>query len=138
MIESPELNIDKNRIYFTGFSYGGKACWEFLKAAPDLFAAAMCGGGWPIGPAYSNPAGMLRVKLKEEVQRYKHVPVRIFSGEKDPMRFGSKAVAEELQALDADAIYKEFPGASHVSTAGKIWSDRKNLVWLFEQKLLHD
>ena len=38
------IPIDPNRLYFAGFSYGGKACWEFLKAAPDLFAAAMCHG----------------------------------------------------------------------------------------------
>ncbi len=135
LVESPELNIDPQRIYYTGFSYGGKACWEFLKAAPDLFAAAICGGGWPIGPAYSNPTGLMREKLKEEVKRYQHIPVRIFAGEKDPMRQGSQAVAEELQALNADAIYKEFPDASHVATAGKIWSDKNNLVWLFGKKL---
>ena len=37
---SRDINIDINRIYMTGFSYGGKACWEFLKAEPRIFAAA--------------------------------------------------------------------------------------------------
>ena len=45
MIKDAQYNIDPDRVYYSGFSLGGKACWEFLKAGPDVFAAAFCGAG---------------------------------------------------------------------------------------------
>ncbi|NLM61995.1 MAG: prolyl oligopeptidase family serine peptidase [Clostridiales bacterium] len=40
-------DIDSNRIYVGGCSYGGFATWAIIKAYPDFFAAAfpICGGG---------------------------------------------------------------------------------------------
>ncbi len=133
LIEDKALNIDPERVYYTGFSYGGKACWEFLKAGRGLFAAAMSGGGWPIGPVGAKPAGKLLERLGLEVQRYKHIPVFIFAGELDPMRFGSRAVHQEILAQGGKSTFVEFPKTKHVASALKAWSDRKRVAWLFKQ-----
>ena len=129
-----ELNIDPNRVYFSGFSYGGKGCWEFLKAAPERFAAALSVGGWAIGKPYTEPRGMLLQELAKEVARYKHVPVWIFAGEKDGMSLSSRAVHKELLKQGANAQYTEFPGTDHISSAGKAWGNQKHISWLFQQK----
>jgi len=134
LINDPVFQIDPERIYYAGYSYGGKACWEFLKAAPDRFAAAMCASGWPIGPAYSNPSEAQKELFRQEAQRFRHVPIRIFAGEKDGMRAGSKAADEVLKQLSADSDYIELPGANHFATAGRVWGNANYWQWLFEQK----
>jgi len=128
------LSIDPDRIYYSGFSYGGKGCWEFLKAGRETFAAAACGGGWPIGRAYSDPRGEDLARLKMEVQRYKHIPVYVFAGSKDPMRFGSAAVHRALVAAGGKGVYDELPDTTHSQSAAKGWMNRKRLVWLFRQR----
>jgi poly(3-hydroxybutyrate) depolymerase len=133
LIDSKETHVDPGRVYCTGFSYGGKACWELLKADRRIFAAAACGAGWPIGPAYSKPAGELRERLKLEVSRYKHVPVHAFAGGKDAMRLGSRAVCEEIVAQGGKATYVEFRETAHAATAGKCWGDRQYVEWIFRQ-----
>ena len=131
---SRDINIDINRIYMTGFSYGGKACWEFLKADPVIFAAAASGGGWPVGRAYSDPRGKFLERLKLEISLYKAVPVFIFAGGADKMRFGSAAVNKEILAQGGKTRYSEYKGAGHVAAAGKGWGDIENIRWLFRQK----
>ncbi len=133
LIADPRLNIDADRVYYTGFSYGGKACWEFLKADPHLFAAALCGSGWPVGRAYSTPTGPMLGQLTREVDRYKDVPVWIFAGGADPMRYGSKVVHELILAAGGESTYTEFPKTKHISAAGKIWGASKHIAWLFQQ-----
>ena len=127
------LGIDPDRVYFTGFSYGGKACWEFLRAGRELFAGAICGAGWPVGRVFSNPTGSLQARLKLEVSRIKHVPVAIFAGQEDPMKYGSKAAHAEITAQGGKSTYVEFPKTKHVATAGSIWRNRKYIGWLFKQ-----
>jgi hypothetical protein len=133
LIDGKDISIDPDRIYYTGFSYGGKACWEFLRAGRTVFAAAMSGGGWPIGPAYCEPTPMMLERLKLEVQRYKHIPVLIFVGERDRMRLGSRAVHEVMVAQGGKSKYVEHPGAEHIYSGLVGWSDRKSVAWLFQQ-----
>ena len=125
--------VDPDRVYLTGFSYGGKACWELLRAGRDVFAGAICGAGWPIGRAYSNPTALLKARLKLEVSRIKHIPVSIFAGQKDRMRYGSKVVNAEITAQGGKSSYVEFPSTTHIGTAGRIWSNPKHIRWLFQQ-----
>lgn len=131
---SSEVNIDINRIYMTGFSYGGKACWEFLKAEPVIFAAAASGGGWPVGRAYSDPEGKFLEQLKREVSLYKNVPVFIFAGGDDKMRLGSAAVNKEIVAQGGKTRFNIYKGAGHVASAGKGWGDIENIRWIFSKK----
>jgi poly(3-hydroxybutyrate) depolymerase len=129
------VGVDTDRVYFTGFSFGGKACWEFLRADRKRFAAAICGAGWPIGKAFSLPGDLSKARLKLEVSRIKHTPVSIFAGQLDPMRYGSKAIHQEIVAQGGKSSYVEFPKTKHVSTAGAIWRNRKYVRWLFAQRL---
>jgi len=133
LIADPRITLDADRVYYTGFSYGGKATWEFLRAGRTVFAGAMCGAGWPIGKAYSNPSAAQLKRLRLEIARHKHIPVWIFVGQKDRMRFGSRAVYRELKAVDAKASYLELPGANHVQSAAGMWANRKHVSWLFAQ-----
>ena len=133
LIEDDRVNIDADRVYYTGYSYGGKACWEFLRDGRDVFAGALCVSGWPIGRAFSDPDAEMLKRLTMEVRRHKHIPVVIFSGEKDPMRYGSRAVGKALQAAKAASSYIEFPGADHGGVPGGAYRNRKHIAWLFAQ-----
>ena len=131
LINDKNISIDSNRVYFAGFSYGGKACWEFLKADHDLFAAAISIAGWSIGPVGSKPFGPYLTELKQQVKHYKHVPTRIFAGAEDPLRFSNQAVYKEIAEAEGDSLYIEFPKTNHVASAGKVWSNIKYITWLF-------
>ncbi len=134
LLKDPSMHIDPDRVYYSGFSLGGKGCWEFLKAGRDVFAGALCGAGWAIGSPAQPVEGVLAERLKLEVQRYKHIPVMIVAGEKDPMmRPGSIAVNKELQAQGGKSTYIEVPGADHVGSNAGAWGQIKNLQWLFQQ-----
>ncbi len=127
------VSIDPDRVYCTGFSLGGKAVWEFLKAGRTTFAAGMSGAGWAIGRAFSTPDEKLLARLAMEVERYKHVPVRIFAGSKDRMSRSSRPVDRVIREAGGDSEYVEFEGVSHVGSAGRIWGNPKYVTWVFEQ-----
>ncbi len=134
LLKDPGVNIDADRVYYSGFSYGGKACWEFLKAGRTVFAGAMCGAGWPIGRVGAKPDAKLLARLNLEVQRYKHIPVSIFTGEQDRgMKYGSQAAHKAITAQGGASRYVEFPNTSHVASASKIWGNRDHVRWLFQQ-----
>jgi parallel beta-helix repeat protein len=135
LITSSNVSADPDRVYFTGFSYGGKACWEFLKSDSDLFAGAMSCGGWPIGRAYSNPLPDLYDALVLEVERYVQVPVSIFVGGQDNMRYGSHAVHEEITFQGGDSTLTIFDGVTHNGSGVRTYSNSTYVQWLFEQNL---
>ena len=134
LIAKDALRIDPDRIYYSGFSYGGRACWEFLKAGRDLFAGAICCAGWPIGRLGLAPTGPALRRLKQDVSRYKHIPVLIVHGQNDRrMQPGSQAVHREIIAQGGKSTYVVLPGANHISSAGATWGNRKYVAWLFKQ-----
>ena len=134
MLADPAYRIDPDRVYLTGFSYGGKAVWEFLRAAPDTFAGAISSGGWAIGPLNADPSIWLQDSLTQEAQAYKHVPILVTAGEKDlRMSKASRFTNEVISKMTATFTYVEFPNTEHVSSAGKTWGNRKYVTWLFEQ-----
>ena len=137
LLADKRVNIDADRVYFTGYSYGGKACWEFLRAGREVFAAAMCVSGWPIGRVAKvtpRPTRGMLESLDLEVSRHKHIPVYIFTGQRDlMMRAPSRAVYEVLKARGAKVRFTEFPSASHDSVPGAAYRNRKHMTWLFEQ-----
>jgi acetyl esterase/lipase len=132
--DNRHVSIDPDRIYYAGFSYGGKAIWEFFKAGRETFAAGVAVGGWPMGRAYSQPKGPLLERLKAEASRYKHIPVYIVAGEKDAMRLGSKSVHDVLVQLDAKSQFLLLEGTSHVASAAGAWTRRPLMTWLFQQR----
>ncbi len=99
---------------------GAYGTWELLGKHPDLFAAALpvAGGGNP-----------------EEVDKFKHVPIWAFHGEKDrivPVR-KSREMVEALKKVRGKTNYTEFEGDGHLITR-KIFKDLSVHRWLFEQK----
>jgi poly(3-hydroxybutyrate) depolymerase len=137
--KDPAANIDPDRVYCTGYSYGGKAVFELEKAGPDLFAGSIASAGWAIGPAYYNydPSQPVTAKaldqLKIEVKRYKHIPIQICDGKNDPMHLSGKAASAEITAQGGKSQYVEFPSADHAGAAGSTWSDQQRIEWLFKQ-----
>ncbi len=134
MIDSDELSIDSDRVYYTGFSFGGGACWEFLKAAPDLFAGAVSCAGWFVGVPYSAPTAQEMEQLKLDVARYKHIPTRVHVGGKDKMRFSSKPGYEEIIRQGGTSLYIEYPETDHLGSGDKTWDDANTVIWLFSQR----
>ena len=47
-------DVDRTRVYLSGTSMGGYACWDFAMFRADLFAAILpvCGGGLPAFASY--------------------------------------------------------------------------------------
>ncbi len=134
MVADPSYRIDPERVYLTGFSYGGKAVWEFLRASPDMFAGAISCGGWAIGRLNENPSVRLSKLLSQEAQAYKHVPILVTAGEKDvPMSKGGRFANKVLGKIGGKCTYVEFPKAKHVRSAGKTWANPQYIAWLFEQ-----
>lgn len=61
-------HIDTKRIYLTGFSMGGRGCWDMATAYPDWFAGVVPISGYS---CYLKAAQM------------RHVPCMVFHGTKD-------------------------------------------------------
>ena len=121
--------------YFDVKCFDGQAsaCAQYLKAGREVFAAGMSGAGWPIGTARSTPTGQLLARLKLEVARYRHIPVHVLVGGGDAMKYGSKAVHQEILAQGGKSTYVEFPGTKHVESSAKAWGNPKHIEWLFAQ-----
>ncbi len=115
---------DPDRIGITGLSQGGHGSMVFAANHPDRFAASapICGYAQiahdengedtqvPTFEAYISMMKELAIKLKQ-------TPVWLFHGEVDravPV-FTSRLLYKELQSLDADVQYTEFPGIDHDS-----------------------
>lgn len=75
-------NVDKSRVYLSGISMGGYACWHVAMARPEWFAAALPVSG---GGMYWNAS------------RLKAVPIRAFYGRLDQTVF----VSESEHMVDA-------------------------------------
>lgn len=115
-----ELEVDTSRIYVTGLSMGGFGTWSLLAEKPDLFAAAVpiCGGG--------------DVK---KVDRFKHVPIWVFHGDKDEVvpPEKSRELVEALRECGAPVKYTEYEGVDHNSWSAT-YANEELYKWMLEQK----
>jgi predicted peptidase len=115
-----EIPMDDDRIYLTGLSMGGYACWDALARWPDRFAAAaiICGGGDPA-----------------TVVRFPHVPIWAFHGEQDtavkPGR--TRDMIAALEAAGANPLYTEYAGVGHDSWS-QTYHNPAFYAWLFAQR----
>lgn len=115
--------VDQNKVYVGGLSMGGMGTYELLRRKPKLFAGAfaICGG--------DNVAN---------VQKYQHVPLWIFHGEKDdvvPAVF-STIISNQLKVLGKEPKLTLYPNASHNSWDAA-FADPKLLPWLFSNEKKH-
>lgn len=112
--------IDKNRIYLTGLSMGGMGTFDLLSRKPEWFAAAVsvCG------------AADLDV-----VEKYKHIPMKIFHGAKDEVvpAERSQAAYNALRALNAPVELEVYPNGGH-DIWNKVYDKNKVIEWMLNQK----
>ena len=113
------LAVDKDRVYFIGYSRGAMAGFYWLADDPDLFAGAIlcCGASDP------NAAAI-----------YKDTAVWMFIGGSDTKvdvnRF--KAIYDAYVAAGGDGKYTEYPGADH-SLKYYLANQEGVVEWLFSQ-----
>jgi predicted peptidase len=114
-----KFSIDMNRVYVTGLSMGGFACWEALIRYPRKFAAAIpiCGGGDD--------------SLARQIA---HIPVWAFHGTDDstvPVQC-SRRMIEMIEKAGGRPRYAEYPGVGHNSW-DRAYAEPELLSWLFSQ-----
>ena len=101
--------VDKQRIYMTGFSMGGSGTWQFLEQYPDYIAAAI-----PMGTGE-----------KVDFEKVKNVPIWAIRGELDYFGRNLPANIAELRKLNGDPggnlewvtgvnpMFTDFEGLGH-------------------------
>lgn len=119
-----EPQIDKTRIYLTGFSQGGKGTWSYLIRQPNKFAAAA-----PLSGYFNGPQSVKHAK------KIKHIPLWIFNGDSDAGVNGSRLSYQFLKLAKAnDVTYHEYQKQGHVIDDFAYFTDGF-FDWLFAQKL---
>lgn len=112
--------IDKDRIYITGLSMGGRGTWELLARIPEKIAAAapICGGAHP-----------------NYASRMTNVPIWAFHGVKDDIVPAAHTIrmVEAIQKAGGSAKVTLYPDADHNSWDAT-FDDPDYLVWLFTKK----
>ncbi|MFZ9031396.1 MAG: prolyl oligopeptidase family serine peptidase [Robiginitalea sp.] len=95
--------VDPKRIYLTGLSRGGNACWEMATQFPDTFAAmaVVC--------------GMTPVPYAHWIDR--SLPIWVFHGTEDPViPFSeSEQMVQKLQGMGYDVRLTAYEGVGHNS-----------------------
>ena len=96
-----EQNIDRNRIYLTGFSSGAHGAWYLSIRYPDIFAAVVPIAGECI--------------ISKQIANLLHVPAFIIHGDKDsdiPVD-AARDARDRLQRLNYQIKYLEIPNQRH-------------------------
>lgn len=117
--------VDEDRIYLTGFSYGGTCTWLIAERMPEYFAAIV-----PLSTrATADPA--------KTVERLRGVPVYLVSGENE---WAVPFVAQMADALKKgnhpDFVYRKVTNGSHWCYPA-IYGDPKFWEWLLAKKRKH-
>lgn len=101
--------VDKQRVYMTGFSMGGSGTWQFIEKYPDYIAAAI-----PMG-----------TDEKVEFEKVKNVPIWAIRGELDYFGRNLPDNIAELRKLNGDnrgslesvtgvnPMFTDFEGLGH-------------------------
>jgi dienelactone hydrolase len=89
--------VDRNRIYVTGFSMGGRTTWQNLIDRPDFFAAAIPHAGAPFAPGDMAAA-----------QRIRHIPIWMMMGNQDPWQGSARYIRAYQDLIDAGAQRVRF------------------------------
>jgi predicted esterase len=116
---SDSLDIDSNRIYIMGFSFGGEGTFDILTRRPQLFAA-----GIPISGIGDTAKTYL----------YKDIPLWIFHGSADSINYVtySRMIVTKLQSLGVQTKYTEYAGMDHYIPS-LVYEEPDLLPWIFAQ-----
>ncbi|OMD42316.1 hypothetical protein BSK56_25820 [Paenibacillus borealis] len=113
--------IDRTRIYGTGFSMGGEGIWDLSVQHPDLFAAVAPIAGW-----YD----------KTQVRILKNLPIWNFHGEEDliiPIE-RSEELVQALEQIGGNIIFTKYPGEGH-NIIDLTYSNRDLFKWLLSHRV---
>jgi len=114
-----QFNVDKKRVYVTGYSYGGYGTWSAIARYPEWFTAAapIAGGG--------NPGVICKAS---------QVVIWAFHGDKDSITpyAQSKNLIQKLKECGAQAKLETFEGADHWIWPA-IYKDQRLYDWFGEQ-----
>lgn len=113
-------NVDRERIYLTGYSMGGEGTWNLAAARPDLFAAII-----PICPSQNI----------EAVPKVKNLPCWCFQGAlDDPARVrNTRAMMLAIKQAGGRPIYQEYPDLEH-NCWDAAYEDNEVFEWLLQQR----
>lgn len=118
------LPVDPQRIYLTGYSMGGIACWDMGARHPDLFAAII-----PI--ASRREAGPNLCNMRD-------IPVWAFHGANDPvvpLPLG-QGVVNIFRSCGGKAKFTVYPGVGHDSWT-QTYANMEVYEWLLKQSRRH-
>jgi len=123
LLDEIEANyrIDKNKIYVTGLSMGGRGTWELALQQPNRFAAIAPVCGW------SSPV---------EACKIAHIPIWVFHGAKDvvvPVS-ASEQMVEKLKSCGSNVKLTIYPEANHDSWT-ETYNNEELYKWFLEQSL---
>jgi predicted peptidase len=142
-----EFHGDRDRVYLTGLSIGGRGAWALAFKEPRRFAALVVITG-PVmvldRPSYTQQ--MRAILLKEtpfvhDVDPYrtvatklKDVPIWLFHGTADPIHpvSESRHMAAALRSVGAAVRYSEYEGVGHDSW-DRAYAEPELMSWLLAQ-----
>jgi len=115
-------HADEQRIYLTGFSYGGSCTWRIAEQTPLLWAAIIPLSGRPT----DNPA--------RTIETLKNVAIYLACGTNEWALPECRKMHDALEAgKHPNFKYHEIPGGTHWCY-GTTYTDPKFWDWLFAQK----
>lgn len=115
-----DYNIDKTRIYITGYSMGGSGTWDIIIRYPDIFAAAV-----PV-TGVSDPS---------KAKSISDLPVWAFHGVKDEISSveNTRNMIRELKNNGSPCKYTEYQDIGH-DLWTSAYNDSEMVKWLFSQQ----
>jgi predicted esterase len=116
-------NIDRERLFLTGFSMGGYGTWRLGLLKPNYFRGLVI-----ISGALTAREGTGGENILDMIDKVRNENFLILHGDKDnavPIENTRKAV-EKLKALNAKVEYIEVPGAGH----GNFDKNAEIIAWI--------
>lgn len=142
-----EFSTDRDRVYLTGLSRGGRGAYYLGYRHASRFAAMLvaCGRVGPAGPARTNGSLWLENSLVVPeadgntfvalADRLEDVPLWVFHGDEDaviPVEDSRRLIAE-LESRGAPARYTELPGVGH-NAWDAAYQSAEAIEWLFSHR----
>ncbi len=128
------VNIDPDRIYVTGVSWGATGAWALAAAYPDLPAALVTvAGGWNDRCFDCEWPDDFTDQFPANVCEMKDIPTWVFHGDADqniPWE-ASQVMVDALEACGGDVQFTLQEGAGHFASLA--WGDPALYEWMLAQ-----
>lgn len=142
-----EFRGDPDRVYLTGYSMGAIGAFRIASRWPERFAAMATistrvqssEGGSPADAELdrrTHPFTAASDQFAALAAVLIGIPVWLFHGDSDKVIpvDESRRMAEALKKAGAEYRYSEYPGADHVVTAFKAYSEEELAPWLLTHR----